>query len=626
MDIREGLFDGMVLQRTPAGVCDVVVTGRCTAGGIVRVRVTARGKVLKGLANVRVGRAAGGRFTARIRGIPVGGPYAVTLSIADGKGEARDSAEVRDVYVGDVWLLGGQSNMQGVGILADRLPPRKEVRAFYMNDRWAPAEDPIHNLWEAVDPVHGATGAPASPPITGVGPGVAFGQDMLAATGVPQGLIACAHGGTSMSQWDPKLKKLGGKSLYGAMVRRFKKNGSRVAGVVWYQGCSDASPEAAAVYTRRMKALIRAMRRDFGDKRLPVVLVQIARVVGRDGFSAAAWNSIQDQQRRLPEVIDRVATVPAIDLELDDLIHISGKSQHVLGRRLAQAMRVLIQGRKAGKPPIALKSVSTLKDPAGRAMDCVVVEFENVEGRLLAPGRATGFALGDPTPFSCILRTDLAGSRAILHTTMQEADLAPLQVYYGYGCDPYCNITDAAGRSLPVFGPVAVGTPRALTPFVQEILVSDFLPAEPKLAGLAAPPPGSIALRPMKFATRFCDRHLEIGATAGRDGVYYFLCRFECPQRMKLQALFGYDGPAKVWIDGREVFYDPDGTNPATPTDAAIPFTASEGAHELLVALGNNRGKAWGIFLRFERLGVRPAVLRKGPESYAMPRFLPVGG
>ena len=41
-------------------------------------------------------------------------------------------------------------------------------------------------------------------------------KEMLRRTGVPQGLIACAHGGTSMAQWSPKLKRLGGDSLYGA--------------------------------------------------------------------------------------------------------------------------------------------------------------------------------------------------------------------------------------------------------------------------------------------------------------------------------------------------------------------------------------------------------------------------
>ena len=130
--------------------------------------------------------------------------------------------------------------MQGCGLLKDKLKAHPMVRAFYMNDRWAPALDPIHDMWDCVDQVHidycGGV-RPEKSTVIGVGPGVAFGQRMFALTGVPQGVLACAHGGTSMEQWDPKLKKLGSKSLYGAMMRRFRKNGSRVAGLVWYQGC-----------------------------------------------------------------------------------------------------------------------------------------------------------------------------------------------------------------------------------------------------------------------------------------------------------------------------------------------------------------------------------------------------
>ena len=59
----------------------------------------------------------------------------------------------------------------------------------------------------------------------GAGPGVSFANEMFRLTGVPQGLICCAHGGTTMAQWDPKLKKDGDNSLYGAMLNRVKRNG-----------------------------------------------------------------------------------------------------------------------------------------------------------------------------------------------------------------------------------------------------------------------------------------------------------------------------------------------------------------------------------------------------------------
>ncbi len=41
----------------------------------------------------------------------------------------------------------------------------------------------------------------------------------------------------------------------------------------------------------------------------------------------------------------------------------------------------------------------------------------------------------------------------------------------------------------------------------------------------------------------------------------------------------------KMWIDGKEVYYDAKGTNPANVDKAKVPFSASKGEHEVLVAL-----------------------------------------
>jgi len=623
MDIVEGLLSHMVLQRNRLSVSDAPFSGRCKVSGTLMARVRSEGETVRGFARVRVGRAGGGKLTGRLKGLPIGGPYDVELRVVDAEGRVLDGSSVDDLLVGDVWILAGQSNMQGIGLLRNRLKAVRQVRACYMDDHWAPAEDPIHNMHAAVDPVHiDLCGGVRPEPDTyvGVGPGVAFGQDMFKATGVPQGLIPCAHGGTSMTQWNPALKKRGGHSLHGAMVRRFRKNGSKVAGMLWYQGESDAIGEDARLYTQRMKTLVRAMRRDLRDARLPVAVVQISRVVQ---WNAAVdiWNSVQDQQRHLPETVANLTVVPAIDLSLEDTIHISARDQHRLGRRLARAMRVLRQGRKAGKPPIALKSVTIRTRPRDGLAD-LVVEFANVEGRLCSGSRPTGFVMRDPEPTTPFCDVELSGNKAIIHTLLTSADLEPMQLQYGYGHDPYCNITDEADRSLPVFGPVPTGRPRAVGRFVKEFLVSPFLPADARLKDLKHPGAlESLKLRPRRFRGRHCCRTAEILKTRGREGTYYYGCRIECQENMKLQALLGYDGPVKVWIDGAETFHDPNGTNPASPLDAEVPLgTLSKGRHELLVAMGNNNGNAWGIFLRLERLGLSPSRIQKGPEAYAVPR------
>ena len=624
MKMLEGLFDHMVLQRNRQGVSEQSLCGTTAARGALVLRVKKDGRTLPGFAQVRAGAAARGRFRGCLNGLPTGGPYDIDLAIVDASGQTIEKLDVKDVLVGDVWMLAGQSNMQGVGLLKDGPKAQPLVRAFYMNDCWRPAQDPIHNMWQAVDQVHAdLCGGALPPPVTdwGVAPGVTFGQRMFELTGVPQGLIASAHGGTSMAQWDPKLKHLGGRSLYGAMIRRLRKNGGRVAGFLWYQGCSDTNADAAKVFTLRMKELIRAVRRDFQAPDLPVVMVQIARVIAAWGPDhGIQWNSIQDQQRRLQQIIRRCAVVPAIDLPLDDLIHISGTGQVRLGLRMAQAMQVLRLGRRAGKMPITLKRIRAQKDSRGETE--LIVEFDNVEGRLQSGSRPWGFAVTGPTSDERIYDVQLRGNCAVVRTNLPAGAVGTYSLVYGRGVNPYCNIVDRADRAVPVFGPVALGQPRALSPFVRTLRVSGFVPCAPGLRGLKRPPtPQALKYQVREFPAEFCDRHAEIAKLAPTENVAFYACRLRCQEKMKLAACLGYDGPVMMWVDGRRVFSDPKGTNPARQDSARVPFVAQRGTHEVVIALGTNRGAAWGIFLRFERTDVSRAQLRKGPAHYAMPEI-----
>jgi len=285
---------------------------------------------------------------------------------------------------------------------------------------------------------------------------------MFRRTGVPQGLIASAHGGTSMEQWDTSRKEEGGKTLYGATVRRLRKNGGKVAGVLWYQGCSDANTAAAELYTERMKKLMAEFRKDAGNAKLPIVVVQISRLVSPDP-AAAPWNSVQHQQYRLPFVIKNLATVPAVDLSLDDTIHISGEGQYILGRRLAQAMQALRGDPKEKSPalPITPAKISVVPgfqqgwDP--EAWGDVIIEFKNVVGKLQAEGLPSGFALtpleGDTFhPFDTLLD----GNTVRLRVGSTQNAIKTMSINYGKGFNPYCNIRDEAGRPIPVFGPIKI--------------------------------------------------------------------------------------------------------------------------------------------------------------------------
>ncbi len=461
MNIEHGLIKGQVLQRDKRGKGRARIHGSCRASRDVERRVLKNDRAIRGFGWAMAGAAAEGAFEAEIKNLPTGGPYRVELRIRGGRGKTEQLA-LEEIFVGDVWVLAGQSNMEGIGNMSHAPKPNPLVRAFYMRDEWGMAKEKLHFLQEAVDVIHNGYGNGPDRPsrkqlnelrrglIKGVSPGLAFGLDMQERTGIPQGLIPCAHGGTSMAGWTPSGRKKGGASLYGSMMRRYETLGQPVAGMLWYQGESDANPDSVKTYTRRMIELVEATRRDTGLPRLPWVVVQLGCHACAEG--GEDWNRIQEQQRLLPEKIPHLDVVPAIDLELDDGIHIGGEGQQTLGRRLARAANRLVHKAPGVKPGIVLKRIAVVPTPNwGPGPFSVELHYGNVVGRLQAGGRPTGFSLINEYGHDVhgIYKTTIHGNKVLLHTGMSREDLGKHFVSYGHGRYPVCTLTDADGMSIP---------------------------------------------------------------------------------------------------------------------------------------------------------------------------------
>ena len=622
MKILSGISEGQVLQRLGNRGAKVKIQGETLgATGPILATIFQRGGPLKSWNQRRVGRASGKAFAIELANIPAGGPYRLDLQCGTRK------ARVASFYVGDVWLLAGQSNMEGAGNLFDGgAKPHPLIRTYSMRREWRAATEPLHILIESPDRCHNE-GCQISPEegeryrvnaSKGAGVGLPFARQMLERSGVPQALLCTAHGGTSMEQWDPALKDQGGDSQYGSMLLSVRATGQPVAGVLWYQGESDTSPRQTAEYTLRMQQLVAATRSDLRQPGLPWITVQIGRVVGpREDF--ASWNNIQEQQRLLPEKIKNLETVAAIDLSLDDNIHLSSKAHARLAARMARAADCLVYKNKKESPTPRLRAVivgGTSKAPGVDPGLGIDVLFDHVGKGIQSGSEPRGFTLLDaqgrvwPQHFKTTLHGDTV--RLFLAAKIPDG----LQLSYGYGVDPDCNLTDSRGHALPVFGSVPCGQPGALLPFVTAWQRAGVEASPKPLREIACPAQKSFATTVKTSGNDFVEDH---AAWLGHPGHAYFWSRLELSEPMKLEFLMGYDGPFRLWVDGKPFFNALHGTNPCLPDEGSKIAALKAGSHQITIGMDTNCGRAWGFFLRFRRLDVTAEALRDG--TFAKPSY-----
>ena len=236
------------------------------------------------------------------------------------------TVSVGPIFVGDLWVLAGQSNMEG-----RRRPDRRHAAESEGHRRWGWTASgrrprsrctgwstrPTRSIRATRRPASRAAAEQHKTRTKGAGLGLPFAVAMVEATGVPVGLVACAHGGTSMAQWDPAKKGEGGKSLYGSMLRQVKLAGGKVKGVLWYQGESDAIARAAEGLPEGLRRLHRRRPRRLRPAR-PAVLLRPDRPVRHAAATPRAGTPCRRPSGGSPSGCRTRPSSRSIDLELDD--------------------------------------------------------------------------------------------------------------------------------------------------------------------------------------------------------------------------------------------------------------------------------------------------------------------
>ena len=271
--------------------------------------------------------------------VTYGGPYDVKV-VLDG-----NVIYLENIYFGDVYLLGGQSNMQFK--LWESSEPKENykgnnnVRLFTV-DRMEEGETfKTSDGWIELT-------RETAPNFSAIGYYV--GQE-LAKDDRKIGLIACYQGASVIQSWMSKDVALVPEFkienrfadhewfpiwnddgvLYENMLSKILPYS--ISQVLWYQGESNASVNEADMYLDFLRALIMNWRRDFKDENLGFIIIQLADHLDRAGY---AWSKIQEQQMLAEKEIPYVKTVVCKDV--CDNIDIHPKEKDILSKRIADLL------------------------------------------------------------------------------------------------------------------------------------------------------------------------------------------------------------------------------------------------------------------------------------------------
>ena len=381
----------------------------------------------------------------------------------------------------DIWVLAGQSNMQGAGRTRDTLTDER-IWMLNMDNTWMVARTPLHRIYESTEPAYPIAHFELNPkayqnldsafarfealrvkskeePIGGVGPGIYFARHVLQHTGRPIALIPCALGGSKIDQWDPGSITRGDSSLYGAMMNKIHQTGSKVKGLIWIQGESEAMLRRQDTYEENLLQLFDSFRKDAGDPDLPILMVQIGRFI--NGFSnmERSWEDIREIQRNVPGERHNVFRVTGIDLPLDDCIHYSTEGNRRLGRRLGELALTYVYHVPGHGKEIDIESMRLGQDQASGS-HYLHLHFSGVTGGLRSEGLPNEFELrfGEEIRIYFVVNraelhpSDKSGLKLFLSGLPQEQ----AQLICGPGSNPYMNITDSLDMPIPAFGPLEI--------------------------------------------------------------------------------------------------------------------------------------------------------------------------
>ena len=324
MRLNDLICDGVIFQANKP----IRIFG--TGGGSVEIELCS---------NTYSGIEVGTEWCAELPPMDYGGPYELKITL-DGRERI-----IKDVYIGDVYILAGQSNLQFKLKESDypaELYTTDPLLRFFHNER--PEQS------ESFFPQDGWVDARADRDGGFSCIGYFVGTYLRKMTNRAVGFITCYQGAANIQAYLPDIAfenplfnipdeerrddypwNKGHSQLYNFQVK--KTAPFSAAGIIWYQGESNASARESEVYGDMLLCLINSWRTAFKDDKLPFTVVQLPDFLNCD---VESWKKIQKAQAEIGAKAPFVKTVISRDVCENTDIH--PKRKYELSKRIAEAV------------------------------------------------------------------------------------------------------------------------------------------------------------------------------------------------------------------------------------------------------------------------------------------------
>lgn len=469
--------DSMVLQRDQP----VKVWGWATGGA--RVLVSFADQKLSTTAD------AEGRWAVELSALDAGGPHSLVIG-GDGT-----SVTIEDVYVGEVWLCSGQSNMA-----------MTVSRAKDFKKESASADYPKIRMFKvasghSVEPKEECSGnwSVCSPDTVGGFSATAyfFGRRLHKELNVPIGLINSSVGGTSVESWTsmsaqsavPSIKprldawkaddaafdeakastryekalatwkeKLAASKAYGKRApkkpslatrprgdRNYPANlfngkiaplvGYTIKGAIWYQGENSSGRGFSHLYGDQLSTLIKDWRERWGQGNFPFGWVQLPnfRSPQVEPAETSGWVLVQEGMLK---TLSLPHTGMAVTIDVGEEKDIHPKNKQAVGHRMAQwALADVYPANKASQK--GLIPMGPIYRGSRINGSEVVIEFDHADGLRSKGDAVTGFAIAGADKVFVHAEARIDGDKVIVSS---EKVGQPISVRYAWAANPVFSL------------------------------------------------------------------------------------------------------------------------------------------------------------------------------------------